>query len=116
VKPDDFYIFLRFSALTFPALRLPGALDILRGETRLPRAFMDTRHALSVDLFISAVAQFQHSPSSWPAEMFLAVGWTSMAQAALGFVLTIRAYDRRKGYISLLLATCLALLPFIFRE
>ena len=52
VKPDDVYNFLRLSARTFPVLRLSGAPDFLRGETRLPRAVVDTRHALSIDLFI----------------------------------------------------------------
>lgn len=58
---------------------------------------------------------FQHTPRSWPAEMFLAVGWTSLIQAALGVALAIRAAYRREGYISLLIATCLVILPFIFR-
>jgi hypothetical protein len=59
---------------------------------------------------------FQHSPNNWPVEMFLAVGWTSLVQSALGIVLTVRAYYRREGFISLLLAACLVILPFIFRN
>ncbi|MGB9178708.1 MAG: hypothetical protein WCB68_05615, partial [Pyrinomonadaceae bacterium] len=58
---------------------------------------------------------FQKSPSSWPADMFLAVGWASLIQAALGIALAIRAYYRREGYSSLLTATCLVILHFIFR-
>lgn len=58
---------------------------------------------------------FQHAPASWPAEMFLAVGWTSLVQAGMGIVLTIRAYKRREGFVSILLATCLVLIPFILR-
>jgi hypothetical protein len=58
---------------------------------------------------------FQHSPSIWPSEMFLAVGWTSLVQAALGLVLAVRAYIRREGFVSFLCAACLVIIPFIFR-
>ena len=107
-----FYVFLLLPSLFFAFMVLSTFYGARRAYLAL--SWIPVTLFLLIYLF-QGLLSFQHSPSSWPAEMFLAVGWTSMVQAALGFVLTIRAYERRKGYVSLLLATCLALLPFIFR-
>lgn len=108
-----FYVFLLLPSLLFAFLVLQTFYGARRAYLAL--SWIPDTLFLLIYLF-QRLLSFQHSPSSWPAEMFLAVGCTSMVQAALGFVLTIRVYDRGKGYISLLLATCLAALPFIFCE
>jgi hypothetical protein len=107
-----FYVFLLLPSMFFAF----AALSTFYGARRayLALSWIPLTFFLLIYGF-QALLSFQHSQSSQPAEMFLAVGWTSLIQAALGVALTSRAYSRRKGYISLLLATCLALIPFIFR-
>jgi len=107
-----FYVFLLLPSLFFAF----GILSTFYGVRRayLALSWIPITLFLLVYIF-QRLLSFQHSPSNWPVEMFLVVGWTSLIQAALGIVLAVRAYRRREGFISLLLASCLVALPFIFR-
>jgi hypothetical protein len=108
-----FYVLLLLPSLFFAFGILSTFYDVRRAYFAL--SWIPITLFLLVYLF-QQLLSFQHSPSNWPAEMFLAVGWTSLIQATLGICLAVRAYCRREGFISLLLAACLVILPFIFRN
>ena len=48
-------------------------------------------------------------------EILLAVAWTGLAQCLLGFALAARAARLRQSWVGLLLASCLAGTPYLFR-
>lgn len=108
-----FYVLLLLPPLFFAF----GILSTFYGARRAYLAISWIPVALFLLVYVfRQLLSFQHSPSSWPEEMFLAVGWTSLIQAALGVGLAVRAFYRREGFISLLLAACLVILPFFFRS
>ena len=107
-----FYVLLLLPSLAFAFSMLATFYGARRAYLAL--SWIPVTLFLLIYLF-QQLLSFQHSPESWPVEMFLAVGWTSLVQAALGLVLAGRAYRRREGFITILLATCLVIIPFIFR-
>lgn len=108
-----FYVLLLLPSVFFAF----GILSTFYGARRayLALCWIPFAIFLVISMF-QQLLSFQHSPSDWPTEMFLAVGWTSLIQAALGIGLAVRAFCRREGFISLLLAACLVVLPFFFRN
>lgn len=108
-----FYVLILLPSLFFAFITLSTFYDARRAYMAI--SWVPVALFLVIYVF-QRLLSFQHSPERWPAEMFLAVGWASLAQAALGLFLTVRAYRRREGLAGILIATCLVIIPFIFRS
>ena len=63
---------------------------------------------------LQQLSAYQPYPTNWP-DILLAVAWTGLSQCALGVVLAARAAWRRQRCVGLLLAACLATVPFLLR-
>ena len=60
------------------------------------------------------LSKFQPSVIDWP-EMLQAVAWMGLVQCALGVALAARAAWRRQSYAGLVVAACLAVVPYLPR-
>lgn len=55
---------------------------------------------------------FQHARVNWTEQVLPAVAWIGLIQAFFGLVLASIAFGKREPTLSLMLAACLAGLPF----
>jgi hypothetical protein len=110
---STFYVLLLLPSLFFAFAVLATFYGVRRAYLSL--SWIPITLFLLIYIF-RQLLNFQHSQDSWPVTMFFAVGWTSLIQSIVGIVLAVRAYRRREGFISLLIASCLMIIPFIFRE
>lgn len=66
----------------------------------------------AVTQVLEPLSKYQPATINWAA-LSEAVAWAGLAQCCLGVALAVRAIWRRQGYAGLLLATCLAGLPYL---
>jgi hypothetical protein len=69
--------------------------------------------SLLVNIFRDLSA-YQPTPVNWP-QLAQAVVWTGLAQCALGAGMVARDIRRGESCVGLLLATCLAAVPYMLR-
>lgn len=106
----SFYIFLFLPSVVFAFL----VLTTFYGSRRAYFAIAWIPIAFSLLIYVfQGLVSFQQSSDHWLDELSRAVVWVSLAQCSLGIVLTIRAYRQRSNWFGLLLASCLAGLPFL---
>jgi len=68
--------------------------------------------SFAVARILEPLSKYQPSTVNW-AELSEAVAWAGLLQGCLGVVLAARAVRRREGYAWLLLAACLAVVPYL---
>jgi len=60
-----------------------------------------------------AMLDFQNVSDQWWLDLAATIAWASLVQAALGVILIVRSLYRRKGTVSLVLATTISAAPFL---
>jgi hypothetical protein len=106
-----FYVLLLLTSFAFVFAVLAALYDARRAYLSLAWA---PPALYAVVLALRHLSEYAGSRIRWD-EILLAVAWAGLAQCALGFALAAVVARRGEGRAGLLLASCLAGLPYLFR-
>lgn len=106
-----FYVLLLLPSLAFIFAVLAALYDA--GRAYLALSWVPpTLFVLVVAL--QRLSKYARPEVPWDG-ILLAVAWTGLLQCLMGFALAARAARRRQSWFGLLVASCLAGLPYLFR-
>ena len=106
-----FYCLLLLPSLAFVFAVLAALYDARRAYLSLcwapPALYV-------IVVVLQHLSKYAESRVYWD-EILLAVAWTGLLQCLSGFALAARAVRRREDWVGLLIASCLAGIPYLFR-